>query len=60
MGLLALDVFSLCLAISVCQADQVPPILLADDSGDDCGYSRSKPRHREHSLDCRNGPGKLS
>ncbi|XP_070963074.1 voltage-gated inwardly rectifying potassium channel KCNH6 isoform X1 [Oncorhynchus clarkii lewisi] len=37
-------------------ADQVPPILLADDSGDDCGYSRSKPRHRGHSLDCRNGP----
>ncbi|XP_034147977.1 potassium voltage-gated channel subfamily H member 6 isoform X1 [Esox lucius] len=33
-----------------------PPLLLADDSGDECGYSRSKPRHRGHSLDCRNGP----
>ncbi|CAB1312113.1 unnamed protein product [Coregonus sp. 'balchen'] len=37
-------------------ADQVPPILLTDDSGDDCAYSHSKPRHRGHSLDCRNGP----
>ncbi|XP_029312589.1 potassium voltage-gated channel subfamily H member 6 [Cottoperca gobio] len=36
-------------------ADQVPPIITTDDSGDDCGY-RHKPRHRNHSLDCRIRP----
>ncbi|XP_039645048.1 potassium voltage-gated channel subfamily H member 6 isoform X1 [Perca fluviatilis] len=36
-------------------ADQVPPIITTDDSGDDCGY-RHKPRHRIHSLDCRIRP----
>ncbi|XP_035525500.1 potassium voltage-gated channel subfamily H member 6 [Morone saxatilis] len=36
-------------------ADQVPQIITADDSGDDCGY-RHKPRHRIHSLDCRIRP----
>ncbi|XP_027140538.1 potassium voltage-gated channel subfamily H member 6 [Larimichthys crocea] len=36
-------------------ADQVPPIITTDDSGDDCGYGH-KPRHRMHSLDCRIRP----
>ncbi|XP_068438822.1 potassium voltage-gated channel subfamily H member 6 [Clinocottus analis] len=36
-------------------ADQVPPIITTDDSGDDCGY-RQKPRHKIHSLDCRIRP----
>ncbi|KAG7227867.1 hypothetical protein INR49_013661 [Caranx melampygus] len=36
-------------------ADQVPPIITTDDSGDDCGYHH-KPRHRIHSLDCRIRP----
>ncbi|KAK9530410.1 hypothetical protein VZT92_011912 [Zoarces viviparus] len=36
-------------------ADQVPPIITTDDSGDDCGY-RHKPRHKCHSLDCRIRP----
>nr|XP_020479029.1 potassium voltage-gated channel subfamily H member 6-like [Monopterus albus] len=35
-------------------ADQVPPII-TDDSGEDCGYGH-KPRHRNHSLDCRIRP----
>ncbi|XP_054455496.1 potassium voltage-gated channel subfamily H member 6 [Anoplopoma fimbria] len=37
------------------EADQVPPIITTDDSGDDCGY-RHKPRHKIHSLDCRIRP----
>ncbi|XP_047466078.1 potassium voltage-gated channel subfamily H member 6-like isoform X2 [Mugil cephalus] len=39
-------------------ADQVPPIIMSttDESGDDCGYRPSKPRHRLHSLDCRIRP----
>ncbi|XP_038592483.1 potassium voltage-gated channel subfamily H member 6 [Micropterus salmoides] len=36
-------------------ANQVPPIITTDDSGDDCGY-RHKPRHRIQSLDCRIRP----
>ncbi|XP_034415202.1 potassium voltage-gated channel subfamily H member 6 [Cyclopterus lumpus] len=36
-------------------ADQVPPIITTDDSGDDCGY-RQKSRHKIHSLDCRIRP----
>ncbi|XP_069374202.1 voltage-gated inwardly rectifying potassium channel KCNH6 isoform X2 [Paralichthys olivaceus] len=36
-------------------ADQVPPIITTDDSGDDCGYHH-KPRHKLHSLDCRIRP----
>ncbi|XP_026207395.1 potassium voltage-gated channel subfamily H member 6 [Anabas testudineus] len=36
-------------------ADQAPPIVTTDDSGDDCGY-RHKLRHRIHSLDCRIRP----
>ncbi|XP_069012383.1 voltage-gated inwardly rectifying potassium channel KCNH6 [Embiotoca jacksoni] len=36
-------------------ADQVPPIVTTDDSGDDCGY-RHKPRHRIHSMNCRIRP----
>ncbi|KAM3860042.1 voltage-gated inwardly rectifying potassium channel KCNH6 [Diretmus argenteus] len=35
-------------------ADQVPPITAADDSGEDCGYRR-RPRHKVH-LDCRIRP----
>ncbi|KAK5881213.1 hypothetical protein CesoFtcFv8_022036 [Champsocephalus esox] len=36
-------------------ADQVPPIITTDDSGDDYGC-RHKLRHRKHSLDCRIRP----
>ncbi|XP_035810488.2 potassium voltage-gated channel subfamily H member 6 isoform X1 [Amphiprion ocellaris] len=36
-------------------ADQVPPIITTDDSGDDCGY-RHKPRQRMHCMDCRIRP----
>ncbi|XP_031614579.1 potassium voltage-gated channel subfamily H member 6 [Oreochromis aureus] len=37
-------------------ADQEPPLIIADDSGDDCEYHH-KPRCKIHSLDCRNRPG---
>ncbi|XP_039862550.1 potassium voltage-gated channel subfamily H member 6 [Simochromis diagramma] len=36
-------------------ADQEPPVIIDDDSGDDCEYHH-KPRCKIHSLDCRNRP----
>ncbi|XP_074477025.1 voltage-gated inwardly rectifying potassium channel KCNH6 [Sebastes fasciatus] len=44
------------ITVDLRDADQVPPIITTtDDSGDDCVY-RHKPRHRNHSLDCRIRP----
>ncbi|XP_034563754.1 potassium voltage-gated channel subfamily H member 6 [Notolabrus celidotus] len=36
-------------------ADQIPPIITTDESGDDCEYHH-KPRHRIHAMDCRIRP----
>ncbi|XP_068161561.1 potassium voltage-gated channel subfamily H member 6 [Antennarius striatus] len=36
-------------------SDQSPPIITADNCGDECDC-RHKPRHRIHTMDCRNRP----
>ncbi|XP_041672457.1 potassium voltage-gated channel subfamily H member 6 isoform X2 [Cheilinus undulatus] len=43
------------ITVDLRDAEQIPPIITSDDSGDDCGCCH-RPRHRNHAMDCRIKP----